>query len=119
MFVTKTPNELLWGYHDPTLDAIQGAIDLAKKLLPDKLANLTIHVGFDGILGPNMTSQEWAQANTGYDGIYTGEDYPELLMQKYKFQSNNYLQCGGKPGWAKPVRSYSYYRSLVFPYHTI
>lgn len=101
MFVTKSANELLWGYHDPTLDAIQGAIDLAKQMIP-ALQNLTIHVGFDGILGPNMTSQHWAQENTGFDGIYTGEDYPELLMQKYKFQDNTYLTCGGKPGWAKP-----------------
>jgi hypothetical protein len=67
------------------------------------IANLTLDVGFDGILGPNMTSQAWAQAHTDFDGIYTGEDYPELLVQKYKFQGDTYLQCGGKPAWGSPV----------------
>lgn len=102
MFVTKSSNQLLWGYHDPTLDAIDAAIKVAKSIFP-ALANMTVDLGFDGILGPNMTSQAWAEKHAAFDGIYTGEDYPELLMQKYKFQGNTYLQCGGKPGWALPV----------------
>jgi len=103
MLVTKTPNELLWGYHDPVLDGIDAVIEMLKFVFPKILVNLTADVGFDGILGPNMTSQDWAAKHTKFDGIHTGEDYPEMLMNIYKSQGNTYMQCDGQPGWGSPA----------------